>query len=309
MVKIVVNRVNDNSKLCDYIKKISPNLTITSIKKDINKGQVKVNSLKVMDNFLLRTGDIITIFINIKSNNDNFLKCKLNIKIFYEDDNVIIFDKPKNVLCQEDVKEKINTLNNYIKKYCYMNKTWDGYDSESEPALVHRIDQNTMGLVIGAKNKKIARILNQAILNNEISKKYLTVIYNGPKKSSGLLVDYIYKDDKQLNKMIVSKTKVEFATQIKTRYKILYTHSPYTILEVELLTGKKHQIRAHLAFYKMYIVGDGKYGAKNKNLKLNSQLLISNKINFHLTNKTLEYLNNISFNKTKDILTILNFIE
>ena len=308
MVKITINKNAINKKLCDYIKEISPSLTITKIKKEINKGQVKVNDKKVRDNYLLKLNDELSIFLKIKKQNFRFLENKLKISIFYEDENIIIFDKPINVSCQENMNEKINTLNNYLKKYCYLKKYWDGFDNESEPALIHRLDQNTMGLVLAAKNKNIARILNKSF-NDQITKKYLTAIYAKPPKKHQLLIDYITKDDKQTNKMIVSRQNSPYASQIETAYNLIYTNNTYSILEVELLTGKKHQIRAHLAFYKMYIVGDGKYGIKNRNLKLNSQLLISNSIKFNLSDQKLSYLNKKEFIKIKDPMIVLNMIK
>lgn len=308
MTKIVINKNNINKKLCDYIKELSPNLTITKIKREINRGQVKVNDKKVIDNYLLKDNDILNIFINIKKVDLKFLKTKLKVPIFYEDENIIIFDKPINVSCQQNMNEKINTLNNYLKKYCYDKKYWDGYDLETEPALIHRIDQNTMGLVLAAKNKKVARILNSAI-NEQIDKKYLTVIYAKPRRKSEMLVDYIKRDENHLNKMIVQKQNSPTASLIKTHYKLLYSNNSYSVLEVELLTGKKHQIRAHLAFYKMYIVGDGKYGVKNKNLKLKTQLLISNKLKFNLNSKELEYLNKKEFIKINDPIKIIDLIH
>ncbi len=308
MVKITINKNAIDKKLCDYVKEISPTLTVTKIKKEINRGQVKVNGKKVMDNYLLKENDELSIFLNIKKQNFRFLDNKLKVPIFYEDENIIIFDKPKNISCQENINEKINTLNNFLKKYCYLKKYWDGYDNESEPTLIHRLDQNTMGLVLAAKNKDVARILNKSF-NDEITKKYLTVIYAKPPKRHQLLVDYIVKDEKQSNKMIVSKQNSKFSSQIKTSYSLIYTNNSYSILEIELLTGKKHQIRAHLAFYKMYIVGDGKYGIKNHNLKLNTQLLISNNLKFNLTNKKLSYLNKKDFTKIKDPISLLDLIK
>ena len=108
--------------------------------------------------------------------------------------------------------------------------------------------------------------------------------------------------------MIVSKMKSKTNSEIKTKYKVVDRTSQYSILEVELLTGKKHQIRAHLAFYKMYIVGDGKYGQKNHNLKINSQVLVSNQIIFKLTHPDLKYLNDKEFIKIKNPKDILKLI-
>lgn len=308
MIKLKITKKDVNKKLCDYIKSLNDNLTITSIKREINKGSVKVNNSKVKDNYLLQENDELIIYLKIKKINDKYLKTKIKQRIFYEDENIIIFDKDKNVSCQENENEKINTLNNYLKKYCYEKGYWNGVDLENEPCLVHRLDQNTMGLIIAAKNKTVARIINKNI-NEQITKKYLTVIYHRPRKKHELLIDYIKRDEQAKNKMIVSNKKLEHSSQIKTKYKCVYTNNDYSILEVELLTGKKHQIRAHLAFHNMYIVGDTKYGLKNKNFKLNYQLLISNQIIFNFNDEKLKYLNNKEFIKIKNFNDVLKLIK
>ena len=307
MTRIKITKQYEKYKISDYIQTLNKNLTITAIKRHINKGDVKVNKNKVRDNYLLQENDVLTIYIPIKKINDKYLKTTIKIPIFYEDNNIIIFDKPKNVSCQENENEKINTINNYLKKYCYEKKYWNGYDKELEPCLIHRLDQNTIGLLIAAKNKKIARILNKNI-NDEISKTYLTVIYGRPKKQNDILCDYIFNDHNKHNQMVVASKSIQNSHQIKTKYKCIYTNNDYSILEVELLTGKKHQIRAHLAFHQMFIVGDGKYGIKDKKLKINSQILISNQIKFNLKNEQLKYLNKLEFIKIKDYKTILKNI-
>ncbi len=261
-----------------------------------------------MDNYLLQANDELTIFLNIKKPNLNFLKASIKVPIFYEDDNIIIFDKPKNLSCQENANEKNNTLNNYLRKYCYQKNYWDGYDKESEPALIHRLDHNTTGLIVAAKNKPIARILNDN-LHDEITKKYLTVIYGRARREEALLQDYIYQDETKTNQMIVTRQPSKITSPIKTWYQVVDRTPQYSILEVKLLTGKKHQIRAHLAFYKMYIVGDSKYGIKNHNLKITSQVLVSNQIIFHLHHDSLKYLNDkkfIKYTKPEKILEEIN---
>lgn len=306
MTKLKITGNDINLKLCDYIKKIAPNYSITKIKKMINQGDVKVNHHHVYDNYLLKINDELIIYFNFKKPNNRYLKTSIKIPIFYEDNNIIIFDKPKNIACQENQNEKINTLNNYLKKYCLITKQWDGFNKENEPSLINRIDQNTMGLVLAGKNKLVTRILNKHI-NDQIIKKYLAVIYNKPKKHEGLLIDFIKKSDKD-NYMHVFNSKKSNSSLIKTKYRLLYSNHKYSVLEIELLTGKKHQIRAHLAYHKMYIVGDHKYGIKDKKLKINSQLLIANQIIFKLKDKNLSYLNNIEFIKYKDYKNILELI-
>lgn len=308
MTKLKVNQKYHNYKLSSYIQTLIPNTSISSIKKAINNGNIKVNGQKVYDNHLIKVNDELTIFLNIKKPNQNYLKTKIKVPIFYEDENIIIFDKPIGISCQENKNEKFNTLNNFLKKYCFSKKEWNGFDKENEPCLIHRLDQNTMGLIIAAKNKSIARLLNKDI-NYNFTKKYLTIIYGKTTKSHATLIDYIIKDKNAKNKMIVTKKPIQYSSKIITKYSTLFSDEKYSILEVELLTGKKHQIRAHLAFHKMYIIGDSKYGIKNKNLKLKNHILIANYLKFNIKNEKLKYLNSKEFIKIKDFKSILNLIR
>lgn len=295
MFKIIITKANNNKPIWQYFADILINKTKSSIKKDIMAGDVKVNNKKVKDNYLLQTNDELTIYMNIPNPNDNFLRCQLKPIIYYEDDNIIIFYKQIGVLCQEDSHEKIRTMNNLIKLYSYNTQQWDGYDLLSEPALIHRLDQNTEGLLICAKNKAIAKKLNLAMIENKINKKYLAIVHNEPIKKQMVLKDYI-KQRENKNVMVVSTEALEYSKPITTYLKLLYSNRIYSILEVMIESGKKHQIRAHLAFHGMPIVGDYKYSIKGYDHKLQSQALVANEIIFDLDHD-LSYLNKLTFRK------------
>lgn len=295
MFKIIITKANNNKPIWQYFADILINKTKSSIKKDIMAGDVKVNNKKVKDNYLLQTNDELTIYMNIPNPNDNFLRCQLKPIIYYEDDNIIIFYKQIGVLCQEDSHEKIRTMNNLIKLYSYNTQQWDGYDLLSEPALIHRLDQNTEGLLICAKNKAIAKKLNLAMIENKINKKYLAIVHNEPIKKQMVLKDYI-KQRESKNVMVVSTEALEYSKPITTYLQLLYSNRIYSILEVMIESGKKHQIRAHLAFHGMPIVGDYKYSIKGYDHKLQSQALVANEIIFDLDDD-LSYLNKLTFRK------------
>lgn len=295
MFKIIITQANNNKPIWQYFADILIDKTKSSIKKDIMSGDVKVNNKKVKDNYLLQTNDELTIYMNISTPNDNYRRCQLKPIIFYEDDNIIIFYKQIGVLCQEDAHEKIRTMNNLIKVYAYNTRQWDGFDLLSEPALIHRLDQNTEGLLICAKNKNIAKKLNLAMTESKINKKYLAIVHNEPISKQMVLKDYIKKRDNK-NVMIVSSELLEFSKPITTYLKLIYTNRIYSILEIMIESGKKHQIRAHLAFHGMPIVGDYKYSPKGYDHKLQSQALVANEIVFNLDDD-LSYLNKLSFKK------------
>ena len=309
MEKIVIIKSDENKKISSYIHSLFPDKTISFIKKNINRGNVKVNNKKVKDNYLLKENDVITLYLKNKiRSNDNYLKCNVKLNIFYEDENIIIIDKQKNLLCQEDANEKISTLNNAIRLYCFKKKIWDG-SSLNEPSLIHRLDKNTTGLLIAGKNKEIVKILNEEMKNKNIIKKYIAFVHGNFKKEEMELKDYIKKHNSK-NIMIVSNKKSdEYFKPINTNIKKIYSSNIYSILEVTISSGKKHQIRAHLSWYGFPIIGDYKYSnINNYNNKEKSQMLISNEIIFNLKNSKLSYLNDIEFKKynPNEIKSIIN---
>ncbi len=301
MKKININKNEANTILYEYLlQHIFTNKTKSFVKKEINKGNVKVNNLKVKDNYLIQENDCIIIYTRFNDNsNKKYLDCKLQLNIFYEDENIIIIDKQKDVLCQEDKDEKINTLNNAIKKHCYESKHWNGINDYNEPALIHRIDRNTEGLILAGKNKDVIKILNNEMLEHNIEKKYLTIVHGEFFTKHATLNDFIKQSDDK-NKMIVSKNEKQFSKPISTQVTRLFTNSKYSLLEVDIKSGKKHQIRAHLSFYGFPIVGDYKYSNDLKyKSSIKSQVLISNKIIFNLKDEKLKNLNDKEFIKYK----------
>lgn len=290
MKEIIVIKEYEGKLLWEFILYLYPDKTKTSIKKSINNGDVKINNLKVKDNYLLKNGDSIKVYFRSKEKTQKYLNCNVNCKIVYEDKNILVMDKPKGVLSQEDKSEKINTLNNFIKKYASLN----GYsDNEANDfSLIHRLDQNTSGLIIGCKNKEVTRKMNVQMARGNIVKKYIAIVHGKPKQNKIILRDFIHKDLNQ-NKMIVTSKKLEHSSEIITEVKLIHYFNNMSIVEVCIHSGKKHQIRSHLAFHNMPIVGDYKYQNKKYNSKIKSQILISNEIIFNLDDKDLNYLNDI----------------
>ena len=206
------------------------------------------------------------------------------LDIFYEDDNIIIFNKPKKV---EVVDGDFNLSQQYESQF------------GKKIYAVHRLDANTTGLVIFAKSEEILSRLIEQFKKHNVDKYYLAVVFGKPKDCE-VFEDYLVKYDKFVK---IFDKKVKNSQKIITKYKKIKDQGELSLLEVEIQNGKMHQIRAHLAFHNLPILGDEKYGDSklNKIYKQSSQCLQSYKIEFNVDDKKLSYLNNISFELKKQL--------
>ena len=197
----------------------------------------------------------------------------------------------------------MDTLINRVKHYLYKK---GGYDPSKEasfaPALCNRIDRNTGGIVIVAKNAEALRILNEAIREREIEKFYLCLVKGVPEPKEATLIHYHRKDAAENKAVIYDHPRPDTKTMI-TKYKVLETNGRFSLVEVELKTGRTHQIRAHMAYIGHPLVGDGKYGSNGAEKKkgFDCQALYSYKLRFAFREEhALSYLNGKTF-QVKDV--------
>ncbi len=230
----------------------------------------------------------------------DFMKASKSLDIIYEDENILLLNKKQGVLCHPDDREYIDTLIGRVKRYLYEKGEYDP-DTENSfvPSLVNRIDRNTGGIVIAAKNAESLRILNEKMKLRELHKYYLCVTVGTPKEKSAILGGYLVKDEKS-NTVTVSKKASEGAKSIKTKYRVLESIDGLSLVEIELLTGRTHQIRAHMASIGCPLLGDGKYGRNRDNKKFGGykkQMLYSYKLKFDFTTDAgkLAYLDQKEF--------------
>lgn len=281
--------------------KLFPNLSKGFIFKAIRTGKIKVNGKKTKFSYRLNLDDEIKLFLNVEEQNssDLFKLAKDKLDVVYEDDNLLVVNKPTKLLVVDEDNKIADTLINRAKRYLFNNHTWDpNKENHFEPCLVHRIDFNTTGLVMIAKNHETSVVLSQKIKDKEIRKFYQCLVYGKLPKKEELLKAYWTKVDNNLVK-ISSKSGSKL---IGTKYKVLSydAKKDISLLEVELLTGKTHQIRAHLAFISHPLLGEQKYISKHidKNNQYKSQALVAYKLIFafksdagilnYLKNKTIE---------------------
>ena len=185
-----------------------------------------------------------------------------SLDIVYEDENLMLLNKRPGLVVHADETEKVNTLINHIQAYLYQKREWNPrWENAFTPALCNRIDRNTGGIVIAAKNAETLRIINQKIRDREIDKRYLCITVGAPRPPQGEVSCFLLKDEKK-KQVAVYHRPVPGGKTAVTRYRTLETRGELSLLEVELLTGRHHQIRAQLSKIGCPIRGDLKYGAR-----------------------------------------------
>ncbi len=304
MKSIIITKNDSDQRLDKFLKKTLKNLPISLLYKYIRTKSIKVNNKRTSISYKLKKGDIISLYIKdeffIQSPDKyDFLKAPVNLKIVYEDENIMLVDKPVGLIVHPDENYHFDSLISRILHYMYIKGEYNPKNENSfVPALVNRIDRNTSGIVIAAKNFEALKILNEKIKNRELNKYYLTLVHGTFKKKESTLKAYLEKNESQNRVYISEKPKPNYKT-ILTKYKVIKEYQNYSLLEIELLTGRTHQIRAHMAFIGHPIMGDGKYGTNkiNKNINYKQQALCSYKLvfNFKSNSGILEYLNHKEF--------------
>lgn len=305
MKELTVRRNDAGQRLDRFVGKAVPLLPETLLQKYIRIKRIKLNGKGAKRDTRLNEGDILSLYINDeffeKPREENaYLKVgKPRINIVYEDENILLADKKPGVLCHSAGAWDYNTLIANIQAYLAQKGEWDPKGENSfAPALCNRIDRNTGGIVIAAKNAEALRILNDKIRDREIEKYYLCAVQGRPKKPSGRLEDYLFKDAVK-NQVYVKQRPEPGAKTAVTEYRLICSSGGLSLIECRLLTGRTHQIRAQMSNAGMPLLGDGKYGSERFNKKYGEkgQALYSYRLEFAFPTDAgiLNYLRGKSF--------------
>ncbi len=317
MRELKIQKNDAGQRLDKFITK-ALDLPMSLLYKSVRLKKIKINRHRCEPGTILCEGDTVQCFLKdeffAKLDGRHFGegagecsldKVKPQLDIVYEDENILLLNKRPGISVHEDSNGAINTLITHIQAYLYAKGEYNPDREQSfAPALCNRIDRNTGGIVIAAKNAEALRVMNDKIRDREIDKFYLAAVHGIPKKKEDTLYGYLLKDEKTNTVRVYDKNPPKGAKKIITKYKVVATSEDKALLEVELLTGRTHQIRAHMAFVGHPLIGDGKYGI-NKSERAEGykyQALYSYKLKFSFKDgKTaLDYLKGKEFAISKD---------
>ena len=299
-MRIEIGTNEAGQRLDKFLRKLLKDVPLSKIFKALRKGDVRVNGSKQKENYSLQINDVIEIKYIQSTKEDpkeKFIKVNASgMKITYEDSNILIVEKWPNILVHPDEKGKEASLTDYVLSY--LNEKGD-YLPENEitftPATCNRLDRNTSGIVIFGKNFEALRTMNEMIREGKVEKYYNALVKG--KIKDGLYKGYIHKNE-EANISKIYDEKVNDSKEIAMEVKTIRTNGAYSLLEIDLITGRSHQIRAHLSHLGAPIIGDNKYGDRKLNsffankFGLDCQFLYAYKLIFRNTPDKLEYLNN-----------------
>lgn len=318
MKELTVKKNDAGQRLDRFVGKAVPLLPESLLQKYIRLKRIKLNGKGAKRDIRVVEGDVLQLYINDEffekpREENSYLKVGTpRLDIVYEDENILLADKKPGVLCHSAGQWDYNTLIANIQAHAWQSGEWDPRrENAFAPALCNRIDRNTGGIVIAAKNAEALRVMNQKIKDREIGKYYLCAVFGKPRPAKGRLENYLFKDAKK-NQVYVSEKSTPGAKTAVTEYETIKSKGELSLVECRLLTGRTHQIRAQMAHFGHPLLGDGKYGVEKKNRSYgeSGQALYSYKLSFDFTTDAgaLEYLSGKSF-EVNDIYFVEKYFK
>lgn len=304
-MKSLTIQANDAGQRLDkFLTKTFHNLPASLMYKAIRTKNIKLNGKRCEISTRLQAGDVLALYLKDDVLEEapptyDFLTASRQLDIVYEDEHLLLLNKKAGLLVHPDKQEYRDTLIARVQRYLYEKGDYDpAAENSFAPALVNRIDRNTCGIVIAAKTAAALRILNDKLKHREIEKFYLCIVHGHMPKKEETLEGFLEKDEEH-NRVFVHSDIRKGARTIRTRYRVLEEKNGLSLLEIELLTGRTHQIRAHLASIGHPLLGDGKYGTNrlNKGTGFDKQALCSYRLVFRFRTPAdeLDYLDGREF--------------
>ncbi len=320
-----IKKNDAGQRLDKFLQKAVPALPQSLLYKSVRTKKIKVNRKRTEASYLLCEGDTVQLFLAEEfftkdSGKDAYRFLVPHLEILYEDDNLLLCNKRPGMIVHSDDQEEVDTLIGHIKAYLYRKGEYCPDQEQSfVPSLCNRIDRNTGGIVIAAKNAATLRIMNQKIRDRELHKIYLCLAHGTFVKREEILQGYLKKDSDKKEVTVTKKRPADFGKrgcewkEIRTQYRVMAQKTSVALLEVHLLTGRTHQIRAHLAAIGHPLLGDGKYGVNEQDRKqgFKYQALYSYALRFDFSTDAehLAYLNQKTFSLPQEKVWFLHEFE
>ncbi len=305
MKEVNITGKEENQRLDKFLLKYFNNAPKSFVYKMLRKKRIKFNGKKAEGNEIIKNGDKLQMYIAPETmdslmSEKEIVKAERHFGIVYEDDNILVVSKPAGLLSHPESSADKNTLIDQILYYLYEKGEYDmSKESSFTPAICNRLDRNTGGIVIAGKNLAAVQAVNKAIAQRKIKKYYITMV-RGEFTQEKELFGYHVKDE-LTNTVKVLKKEAPGAKKIFTKVKPIAVKDNFSLLEIDLITGKSHQIRAHLKSMGYPVIGDRKYGEMRVNTRfkdkygLNNQFLFAYKIAWHENEGVMAYLNGKEF--------------
>lgn len=312
MKTLIVDEKNSSKRIDRYITSVFSEIPFPLLQKTFRKKDVKVNGIRVKQDYIITAGDKIELYIaDALLEGTAQISAESKVKGFipvYEDENIIIVNKEQGIPVHPDRDQSSGTLIDNVRKYLKENNCSQICASSFQPSLCHRLDRNTGGLVLIAKNQESHDIMLEKMETREIKKFYQCLVKGRMDRDCAMLKAYLFKDESK-SRVYINNNKTTGSVEIITKYNSLSYDPKYDIsrLDVELVTGRTHQIRAHLAHIGHPVIGDGKYGSNTVNRPLGAkhQALWAYKLEFGFKDAgKLNYLKGRTF-EVKPEFTVL----
>lgn len=304
MKELIIAENDSGQRLDKFLTKAYPNLPQSMLYKSIRKKDIKLNGKRCEISTRLQPGDKLTMYLKDEFFQKNpeefdFMKAPKTVTVLYEDENILLLDKKPGLIVHPDSNYHFDSLIARVQHYLYDRGEYDPQaENAFAPALINRIDRNTGGIVMAAKNAATLRIMNEKVKQRELHKLYLCIVCGRLEKKEGILTGYLEKNEAQ-NRVYITGKSTQQGKSIRTKYRVLAERGEFSLLEVNLLTGRTHQIRAHFASIGHPLLGDGKYGrnAINRAARFPYQALYSYRLIFDFKTDAgiLNYLNGQEF--------------